>query len=152
MTLSMGTPVNRETVICLRGAVPKNEWGRVNGTTHGGGRGLRRDGAVGVGRREVARVAPFVRGPLDWTWLCQSFRLSRGALVVGLAVWRMAGLRGRRTDLPISLHGLSRQSGIGRLALRQGLAALEAAGLAHVHRAPRRAPRVTLVVSTDTEG
>ena len=89
----------------------------------------------------------FLKGPIPWDWLSNAFRLTGKAPHVAMALWFLAGLQKSRT---VALSGaVLLELGVKRHAGYRGLAALEKAGLATVHRHPGRSPRVTITHRAD---
>lgn len=105
---------------------------------------LRADGApLPPRRRAVRRRERFLKGPVPWPWLLRAMGLPGRALHVGVYVWFFAGLQ-RSETVVLTMSRLQRELGFSRATATRGLAALEAAGLVSVERAPGRAPRVTI--------
>jgi hypothetical protein len=93
----------------------------------------------------------FIAGPLDVSWVCQASQLGVKALLVGLALWHLKGLR-RSNSFTIS-NLMVEEWKIRPDAKRRALRKLEKAGLITVERQGKRSPRVTLVVrNTSTSG
>ena len=105
----------------------------------------------GVDRRR-RRGSPvqgkFIAGPVDVVWLLQARRLGVTALLVGLALWHIKGLR--RTDTFIVSNVMLQEWDIEPDAKRRALRALERAGLVKIERRSKRSPQVTLVVRNGT--
>ena len=53
----------------------------------------RSQGIVRHGRRVSPIQGKFIAGPIDVSWLCRASRLGVKALLVGLALWHIKGLR-----------------------------------------------------------
>jgi hypothetical protein len=66
-------------------------------------------------------------------------------LLVGLAVWFLAGLRGRQDDLKLTTRILERFGVKGRSAKYKALKALEGAGLIRVLRRHGKNPLLTIL-------
>ncbi len=92
----------------------------------------------------------FLKGPLDWSWLCKAARLPGRALQVGLALLLIAGMKRSRT-VRLS-RKYPEQLGLDRHAQYRGLKALEKAGLVTVSRKPGSSPQVTVVRRTGGGG
>jgi DNA-binding transcriptional ArsR family regulator len=111
---------------------------------------LKQSAAVGlpVGTRPGRRPKPvrgkFIAGPVDVAWICEASRLGVKALLVGLALWHIRGLRKSNTFIVSNL--IVRDWGIEPDAKSRALRALEKAGLVTIARRGKRSPRVTLVV------
>jgi DNA-binding transcriptional ArsR family regulator len=102
------------------------------------------------GRRVSAVGGKFIAGPVDVSWVCQASRLGVKALLVGLALWHIKGLR---RDISFLVSNLMVQEwGVQPDAKRRALRALEKAGLITVERRGKRSPRVTLIVGNTFEG
>jgi hypothetical protein len=100
-------------------------------------RGARREG-----RRPSPVQGKFIAGPIDVSWVCQAAQLGRTALLVGLALWHLRGLR--RTDSFIVSNLMLKDWGVQPDAKRRSLLKLECAGLITVQRQGKRSPQVTL--------
>ena len=102
------------------------------------------------GIRRGRRVSPirdkFIAGPMDVSWVVQASRLGVKALLVGLALWHLRGLRKADTFLVSNL--MLRDWGIEPDAKTRALRSLEHAGLISVERRSKRSPRVTLLVGS----
>jgi hypothetical protein len=90
----------------------------------------------------------FIAGPVDVVWLLQARRLGVTALLVGLALWHIKGLR--RSDTFILSNLMLQEGDIQPDAKRRALRALERAGLVKIERRGKRSPQVTLVVRNGT--
>jgi hypothetical protein len=86
----------------------------------------------------------FIAGPIDVSWVCRAGRLGVKALLVGLALWYLRGLR-RSNSFTVS-NLMMQEWGIWPDAKSRALRKLENAKLISVERADKRSPRVTLVV------
>jgi DNA-binding transcriptional ArsR family regulator len=100
------------------------------------------------GRRAPPILGKFIAGPLDVPWLIRASRLGVKALLVGLALWYLRGLR--RSDSFIVSNLMLQEWGIEADAKSRGLRALEKAGLITVQRRGKRSPRVRLNLRFDT--
>ena len=74
----------------------------------------------------------------------QASRLGVKALLVGLALWHLKGLR--KADTFIVSNLMVQDWGIEPDAKRRGLRSLEMAGLIEVQRRGKRSPLVTIVL------
>ena len=101
-----------------------------------------------AGSRHGRRVSPlqgkFVAGPIPVSWVCQAKRLGVTALLVGLALWHIKGLRKSNTFIVSNL--MLRDWGIQPDAKSRALRKLEGAGLITIERQGKRSPQVTLTV------
>jgi DNA-binding transcriptional ArsR family regulator len=104
----------------------------------------RSQGAVRRGRRASPIREKFISGPVDVSWVCQASRLGVKALLVGLALWHIKGLR--RADTFIVSNLMLQEWGVRPDAKSRALRALERAGLIRVERRGKRSPRVALIV------
>jgi DNA-binding transcriptional ArsR family regulator len=117
---------------------------------------LGQDGAARLDRglRRGQRASPIqdkcIAGPIDVSWVCQASRLGVKALLVGLALWHLKGLRRDNSFLVSNL--MLQEWGIQPDAKRRALGALEKAGLIAIERRGKRSPRVTLVVGNTSNG
>jgi hypothetical protein len=92
----------------------------------------------------------FIAGPIDVSWVCQASRLGVKALLVGLALWHLKGLRRDNSFLVSNL--MLEEWRIQPDAKRGALGALEKAGLIAIERRGKRSPQVTLVVGRSAKG
>jgi DNA-binding transcriptional ArsR family regulator len=99
-------------------------------------------GVKGKGRRASPIRGKFIAGPIDVSWVCQAAQLGRTALLVGLALWHLRGLR--RTESFIVSNLMLKDWGVQPDAKRRSLLKLESAGLITVQRQGKRSPQVTL--------
>ena len=101
------------------------------------------------GIRSGRRVSPirdkFVAGPIDVSWVVQASRLGVKALLVGLALWHIKGLR--KADTFIASNLMLQDWGVQPDAKRRALRKLEKAGLIRIERRGKRSPQVTLIVN-----
>ena len=101
------------------------------------------------GRRVSPIIGRFIAGPVDVAWVLQASQLGVTALLVGLALWHLKGLR--RADSFIVSNLMMQEWGIRPDAKSRALRKLEKAGLVIVGRQGKRSPRVTLVVGNTVE-
>jgi hypothetical protein len=94
------------------------------------------------GRRASPTKGKFIKGPIDVTWLCRASRLGVKALLVGLALWHIKGLR--KVDAFIVSNLMLREWGVQPDAKQRALRKLEGAGLIRVERRGKRSPEVAL--------
>ena len=95
--------------------------------------------------KRARTVGAFIRGPLPLDWIARASNIPRrNALVVGLVLWHLAGLRGERSRL-VLCASRCQPFGLGRKAVERGLRDLEAAELIRVERASGRCARVDLL-------
>jgi DNA-binding transcriptional ArsR family regulator len=99
------------------------------------------------GRRTSPIGGKFIAGPVDVSWVCQAGHLGIKALLVGLALWHLKGLR--KADTFIVSNLMVQDWGIQPDAKSRALRALEKAGLIRIERRGKRSPRVTLVVASN---
>jgi DNA-binding transcriptional ArsR family regulator len=104
----------------------------------------RSQGIVRHGRRTSPIQGRFIAGPIDVSWVVQASRLGVKALVVGLALWHIKGLR--KADIFFVSNLMMQDWGVQPDAKGRALRALENAGLIKVERRGKRSPQVTLVV------
>jgi hypothetical protein len=110
------------------------------------GEGRRSQGHPPASRRASPIQGKFIAGPVDVAWVCRASRLGVKALLVGLALWHVKGLRRSATFILSNL--MVQEWGVSRDAKRRGLRALERAGLILIERRGKRSPQVTLVLDT----
>ena len=108
------------------------------------------NGGLHRGRRPSPIRDKFIAGPVDVCWVCQASRLGVTALLVGLALWHLRGLR-RSNSFTFS-NLIVEAWGIQPDAKSRALRKLEKAGLITVERKGKRSPRVTLVVGNTSYG
>jgi hypothetical protein len=87
----------------------------------------------------------FVRGPLAVSWWGRACRLSGKAQATALAIWFLAGLRGRPDGLKLTTATLARFGVEDRSSKSRVLAALEQAGLTRVASRQGKNPLVTIL-------
>lgn len=106
------------------------------------------------GTRKGHRLSPiqgkFIKGPIDVAWVCQASHLGVKALLVGLALWHLKGLRKADTFTVSNL--MLQDWGVLPDAKSRALRKMERAGLITVERRGKRSPRVTLCASPRPEG
>ena len=71
---------------------------------------------------------PFLRGPIPLEWLARAHAAGGSALAVGLALWFVRGVSGRRAPVKVD-SSVRRRFELSRDQTGYGLRALEAAGL-----------------------
>ena len=99
------------------------------------------------GRRVSSAPGKFIMGPIDIAWVCQARQLGVTALLVGLALWYLKGLR--RADAFIVSNLMVAEWGIKPDAKSPALRKLEKAGLISIERRGKRSPLVSLVLNVD---
>jgi DNA-binding transcriptional ArsR family regulator len=110
----------------------------------------RLNGRPGRGRQVSPIRDKFIAGPIDVSWVCRAGRLGVKALLVGLALWHLRGLR--RSNSFIVSNLMMREWGVQPDAKARALRALERSGLIRVERRGKRSPQVTLVVGNPSNG
>ena len=86
----------------------------------------------------------FIKGPIPLVWMQTAAELpNKTAVTVGLAIWYLAGLKGKDTFVLSNL--LIESFGITRQTKATVLKALEGAGLISIECRPRHNPVVTLI-------
>jgi hypothetical protein len=89
------------------------------------------------------RPAKFLKGPVPWPWIEKAARLPGKSLVVGLALWRLAGAMKSRT---VRLANSETEAlGISRSAKSRALHELEHVGLVAVMRRNGCLPKVIIL-------
>ncbi len=99
--------------------------------------------------QRLPKLRPGVRflGPMPMPWFFAAGALPGKAAFVGCVLWQLAAME---RSLTVRLSGTSwEDSGIHRLAVYRGLAALEQAGFVSVDRKRGRNPIVTLLDPLD---
>jgi hypothetical protein len=104
---------------------------------------------TGRGRRVSPIIGRFIAGPVDVAWVLQAAQLGVTALLVGLALWHLKGLR--RADSFIVSNLMMQEWGIRPDAKSRALRKLEKAGLIIVGRRGKRSPTITLLVGNTVE-
>ena len=87
----------------------------------------------------------FIKGPIPAKWLVDASAASGTALAMGLVIWWLAGLKGRKNDLLIGNRGLIACFGITPSIKSRALKSLERAGLISVQREPGLLPVVAIL-------
>jgi len=104
------------------------------------------NGGTHRGRQPSPIRDKFIAGPVDVSWVCRAGRLGVKALLVGLALWHLRGLR--RSNSFIVSNLMMQEWGVQPDAKSRALRKLEKARLITVKREGKRSPRVTLVVGS----
>jgi DNA-binding transcriptional ArsR family regulator len=104
----------------------------------------RSQGGTRHGRRVSPVTGKFIAGPIPVSWICRAKHLGVTALLVGLALWHIKGLR--KVDTFIVSNLMLEGWGIQPDAKSRALRKLERAGLITVERRGKRSPQVTLLV------
>jgi DNA-binding transcriptional ArsR family regulator len=112
--------------------------------------GVAQQGGTRRGRQPSPIWDKFIAGPIDVSWVCRAGRLGVKALLVGLALWHLRGLR--RSNSFIVSNLMIQEWGVQPDAKARALGALEKAGLITVERRGKRSPRVTLIVEAASNG
>lgn len=99
-------------------------------------------GGTRKGRRPSPIQGKFIAGPIDVAWVCQARHLGVTALLVGLAIWHIRGLR--KADTFVVSNLMLQEWGVQPDAKWRALRKLERAGLIKVDRRGKRSPQVTL--------
>jgi len=83
-----------------------------------------------AGRQKVHRATtePFLRGPIPLAWLARAHRAGGSAMAVGLSLWFVRGVSGKRGPVKVD-SSTRRRFELTRDQTGYGLRALEAAGL-----------------------
>ena len=89
----------------------------------------------------------FIAGPIAVSWVCQASHLGVTALLVGLALWHLKGLR--RTNSFIISNLMLAEWGVQPDAKSRALRKLEKAGLVSIERRGKRSPLVSLVLNVN---
>jgi hypothetical protein len=90
----------------------------------------------------------FIMGPISIAWVCQAGRLRGCALLVGLVLWYLKGLRSSKTFIVSNV--IMKGWHIKPHAKRRALRTLERAGLVTIEWRGRRSPLVTLIIPSST--
>ena len=110
----------------------------------------RYDGAKSHGRRTSPIAGKFIAGPVAVPWICRASQLGVKALLVGLALWHLKGLR--KVDTFTVSNLMLQDWGIQPDAKWRALRKLERAGLIKVERRGKRSPEVTLLSPKTVSG
>jgi DNA-binding transcriptional ArsR family regulator len=94
------------------------------------------------GRRTLSIEGRFIAGPIEAAWVIQAGQLGVKALLLGMVLWHLKGLRKFHTFKVSNM--MVREWGITPDAKSRGLRKLERAGLIAVQRQGKRSPQVTL--------
>jgi len=97
------------------------------------------------GRVKVKRYLtdPFLKGPVPLSWLVKAAGLGKSALMVGLVLWYMDGMRGQRS-FRLSRGDIARLFKISRWTVLRGIKRLEQHNLIFVLREPGHKLVVTM--------
>lgn len=79
-------------------------------------------------KRPAGRRPPFLRGPIPLAWLARAHEAGGSALAVGLSLWFVRGVSGKRGPVKMD-SSVRRRFNLSRDQTGYGLRALEAAGL-----------------------
>jgi hypothetical protein len=79
-------------------------------------------------KKRAHGMEPFLRGPIPLAWLARAHAAGGSALAVGLALWFVRGVSGRRAPVKVD-SSVRRRFELSRDQTGYGLRALEAAGL-----------------------
>jgi hypothetical protein len=79
-------------------------------------------------KKRAHGTEPFLRGPIPLAWLARAHAAGGSALAVGLALWFVRGVSGRRAPVKVD-SSVRRRFELSRDQTGYGLRALEAAGL-----------------------
>jgi hypothetical protein len=96
------------------------------------------------GRRSSPVKGRFIAGPIPVAWVCRASKLGVKALLVGMALWHLKGLRKAGTLIVSNI--MLRDWGIRSDAKRRALRKLERAGLIRVEGRGKRSPQVTILI------
>jgi DNA-binding transcriptional ArsR family regulator len=96
-----------------------------------------------AGRRASPILGRFIAGPVDAAWVIHAAQLGVKALLLGMVLWHLKGLR--KTNSFIVSNLTTKEWGIGSDAKRRALRKLEKAGLIRVERQSKRSPRITIL-------
>ena len=107
-------------------------------------------GSIRRGRRVSPIRGKFIAGPVDVSWLVQASQLGVKALLVGLTLWHIRGLR--KADTFIVSNIMVQDWGILPDAKRRALRKLEEAGLIRVEKRGKLSPFVTLLAGNVVDG
>jgi hypothetical protein len=110
----------------------------------------RLNGGIRRGRQSSPIRDKFIAGPVDVSWVCQASQLGVKALLVGLALWHLKGLR-RSNSFELS-NLMVREWDVQPDAKSRALRKLEKAGLITIERRGKRSPQVTLIVGNRSNG
>jgi len=99
-------------------------------------------------RRVFVARGEFIKGPIDIAWVCQAAQLGRTALLVGLGLWHLKGLRRADTFIVSNLM-VAGKWGVQPDAKSRALRKLEKAGLVRIERRGKRSPLVSLVLNVN---
>ena len=80
-------------------------------------------------KKRPPATEPFLRGPVPLAWLARAQAAGVSALAVGLALWFVRGVSGKRAPVKVD-SSVRRRFELSRDQTGYGLRALEAAGLA----------------------
>ena len=82
----------------------------------------------GERKKPPRQGTPFLAGPIPWWWLNRAGGCTGRSLHVGLVLWHLAKLAGRRT-VKLNLSRLAKDFGFDRTTASRALSQLSRAGL-----------------------
>ncbi len=85
----------------------------------------------------------FIKGPIDWTWICLAAQCGGKALQVALAIHFRCGMKYTNT-VKLSNKIMS-QMGVSRSSKSRAIQKLEAEGLIIVTRRQSQSPEITII-------
>jgi hypothetical protein len=94
-------------------------------------------------RHRPRKGKKFLWGPVPWEWLTAAAAISCSAVLVGLVLWHLAGLRKSHTVR--FEYGRAADFGLHRQTVYDALKRLSEAGLVQVDRGNGRCPVVTIL-------
>ena len=125
--------------------IERRIWNAGRGTFTSAGEAIDVDTAASEPATKKLRAANgrFLKGPIPWAWIANAAALPGQALLVGLCIWRLAGVK--KSDTVFLGNSDLKALGIDRAAKSRALRALEKAGLVTINRQQGRFPTVTLL-------
>ena len=83
----------------------------------------------------ATKRAPYLSGPIPWSWVKAASGLPGKALAVGLVLWHYRSLR-KSMEVKVGLADIAQKIDTTESAVRRGCRALEGKGLVEVQRSP----------------
>jgi hypothetical protein len=93
------------------------------------------------------KSAPFLKGPVPWSWVLQATRLGGKVLAVGLLLWKEAGCQGGRTFQFCVTRSATKE--ISRWTIYRAIQRLKQAGLITTRLRATQGLQITLRVKEE---
>ena len=101
------------------------------------------NGIKGTVRVKDYLKEPFLKGPIPLSWLVKAGTFSKSALMVGLVLWHMDGMKGQKT-FRVGRGDIAKLLGVSQLNVLRGIKRLEEGNLIFVLREPGQKLIITM--------